>query len=87
MSREVKDKTNEDKYHVVSVDKTNPPEGVLVGSWYRYVIKKGKAKIEGFKLGSLKSVTEHAKNVTEDINERGAAFGRTAYYHVTWRRK
>lgn len=86
MSTGIEDGSNKDKYHVVSVDKTNPPEGESVGSWHRYVIKKGKSIIEGCKSGSLNSVTEHAKNVAEDINERAARFGRTTYYQVTWKR-
>lgn len=87
MGTEINDDTNEDEYHVVSVEEADPPEDILAGNWYRYVIGKGKSKIEGFKPGSMKSVTEHAKNIAEDINERATAFGRPAYYRATQKRK
>ena len=79
--------TNEDEYHVVSVDETDPPDGFSVGNWHRYVIERGKSTIEGFKPGTLKSVTEHAKHVAEDINERATTFGQPVYYQTTRKRK
>lgn len=87
MSTEIKNDTNGDKYLVTSVDETDLPEGILVGHWYRYVIGQGNSKIEGFKPGSLESVTEHAEKVVEDLNERAKSFGQTAYYHVTRQQK
>ena len=87
MSIETNDDKYEDEYHVMSVEETDLPEGILFGSWHRYVIGRGKSKIEGFKSGSLESVTEHAKSVAEDINERANASGRPAYYRVTQKRK
>ena len=87
MSTVTNDDTYEDEYHVISVEETNLPEGILVGNWHRYVIGRGKSRIEGFKPGSLDSVTEHAKSVAEDINERANASGRPAYYRATQKRK
>ncbi len=87
MSIETNDDTYEDEYHVVSVEETDLPEGILVGNWHRYVIGKGKSKIEGFKSGSLQSVTEHAESVADDINERANASGRPAYYRASHKRK
>ena len=87
MGTEIKVHINEDKYHVVSINKTLPPDGAMAGNWYRYVIEKGKSKIEGFKCGSYVYVFEHANNVTEDINQRAEGFGQFAYYRITWKRK
>lgn len=61
MSTAIKYDTNKNKYHVVSVEETDLPEGLLVGHWYRYVIGHGNSKIEGLKPGYLETVTEHAK--------------------------
>ena len=60
------------KYRVESVEKTSPPEGMPDGDWHRYVIGQGGSKIEGFKPGSLQSVTEHAETFAEDLNARAA---------------
>lgn len=64
-----------DKYRVVSVEGTEPPQGVTNGNWYRYVIGDGSSKIEGMKSGSLATVTEHAHDVARDLNERAARGG------------
>ncbi len=62
--------SNKIKYHVVTVEKITPPEGMPGDNWHRYVIGQGNSKIEGNKPGSLKAVTEHAETVTEDLNSR-----------------
>ena len=69
------DSTNEDKYQVVTVEKTDSPEGMPNGGWYRYVIGQGRSQIEGLKLGSLQAVTEHAQTMAEDLNSRAARSG------------
>jgi len=61
---------NEDKYRVVAVEKSAPPPGISTGDWYRYVIGQGKSKIEGVKLGTLQTVTEHAQTMVDDLNTR-----------------
>jgi len=61
---------NADKFHVVSVEKSEPPEGMAAGSWYRYVLGQGSSKIEGLKLGTLQVVREHAQNMVDDLNTR-----------------
>ena len=78
MSEEIKEPASKNKFQVVSVEKTDPPEGIPSGSWYRYVIGKGGSKIEGLKLGTLKAVTEHAEAVAEDLNTR-ATKGTSTY--------
>ncbi len=61
------------KYHVIKVEKTTAPEGMLGENWYLYVIQKGdltNSIMECKKTGTLKSVTEHAMDVAETINSR-----------------
>ncbi len=62
--------SNDFIYKVTAVEKTTAPEGMLGDNWYRYVIQKGKSVVESKKTGTLKAVTEHAKNVAELINTR-----------------
>ncbi len=78
MSDSLKDKAVEHKYHVESVEQTDPPDGMPSGDWHRYVIARGRSKIEGFRPGSLKTVTQHAETITEGLNER--SFKNTSPY-------
>ena len=67
------------KYHVIKVEKTNAPEGMLGENWYLYVIQKGSLTntvMNCKKTGTLKSVTAHAKDVAETINARNVTGGR-----------
>ena len=67
------------KYHVIKVEKTTAPEGMLGENWYLYVIQKGNltnSVMDCKKEGTLKSVTEHAKEVVETINSRNVKGGR-----------
>lgn len=58
------------KYQVTTIEKISTPKGMPGDDWYRYVIKKGNSVMECKKSGSLKAVTEHAKNAAELINAR-----------------
>ena len=67
------------KYHVIKVEKTTAPEGMLGENWYLYVIQKGdltNSTMDCKKTGTLKSVTAHAKDVVETINSRNVKGGR-----------
>jgi predicted nuclease with TOPRIM domain len=66
------------KYSVITVEKTETPDGLTGDNWYRYVIGEGGSKIEGKKPGSLKGVTEHAHTAAEELNNR-AVQGRSTY--------
>ena len=70
MSTKLKENAAEDRYRVISIEKSDPPEGMTEGNWYRYVIGQGKSRIEGLRLGNLKSVREHVMGVAENLNER-----------------
>lgn len=61
------------KYHVIKVETTTAPKGMSGENWFLYVIQKGdltNSIMECKKTGTLKSVTEHAKDVAETINLR-----------------
>lgn len=72
MSTEAEDRTTEPKYKVLSVEKTEPPEGLPEGLWHRYVIGQNDSKIEGFKPGTLQTVTQHAEEFAENLNARSS---------------
>lgn len=66
------------KYTVISVEKVDTPEGMPEGTWHHYVIGRGSSQIEGLKPGTLKAVTQHAKSMVNDLNERSGS-NRSAY--------
>jgi len=75
----MQDNSIKSKYHVIRVEKTSAPEGMLGENWYLYVIQKGgltNSIMECKKTGTLKSVTAHAKEVAETINARNVKGGR-----------
>ena len=65
-------------YHVITVEKTTAPEGMVGDNWFRYVIRKDNSVLECKKSGTLKTVTEHANNAAELINSRNIS-GCNAY--------
>jgi hypothetical protein len=78
MNAEQEAPKRDNRYRVISVEKTDPPEGMPGKNWHRYVIEQGTSRIEGFRPGTLKSVTEHAETCAEDLNNRGVR-GYSAY--------
>ncbi|MDH5181772.1 MAG: hypothetical protein OEZ39_18195 [Gammaproteobacteria bacterium] len=70
MSSQVQQLIRGNRYSVESVEKTDPPDESCNDDWYRYVIGRGKSKIEGLKPGTLHAVTQHAEAVAEDLNSR-----------------
>jgi hypothetical protein len=61
------------KYHVIKVEKTTAPEGMLGENWYLYVIQRGNLTntiMDCKKTGTLESVTKHAKELAETLNSR-----------------
>lgn len=59
-------------YQVVAVEKTDPPEGTQGGTWYRYVIELDEQSIVGARRGTLKQVTEYAKECAANMSTRFA---------------
>jgi hypothetical protein len=75
----MQDDSIKSKYHVITVEKTTAPEGMLGENWYLYVIQKGdltNSRMDCKKTGTLKSVTAHAKEMAETINSRNVKGGR-----------
>ncbi len=67
------------KYHLIKVEKTTAPDGVLGDNWYLYVIQKGNLSntiMDCKKTGTLESVTKHAKELAETMNLRNIKGGR-----------
>lgn len=65
-------------YQVASVEQADAPEGMPGDNWHRYVISRGTSQIEGYRPGTLKAVTEHAKFCADELNAR-AFKGYSAY--------
>lgn len=59
-------------YQVVEVEKTDPPVGIEGGNWYRYVIALEGKTIVGNRRGTLKQVTEYAKECARNLSTRVA---------------
>ncbi len=78
MSDESDDDFFDRKFNITKIEKTEPPEGMQKGDWYRYVIGKGSSEIQGKRPGTLQSVTEYAKEYASNLNQR-AAQGYSAY--------
>jgi hypothetical protein len=57
-------------YHVVTVEKTDPPTGIDEGDWYQYVIARADETIVGNRRGTLKEVTQHANEYAENLSAR-----------------
>ena len=75
----MQDDSIKSKYHVIKVEKTTAPEGMLGENWYLYVIQKGdltNSIMDCKKTGTLKSVTAHAKDMAEILNLRNVKGGR-----------
>ena len=63
---------------VTCIEKTEPPAGVTEGEWYQYTIGHGESAIHGKRSGSLQSVTRHAEEYAENLNQR-TLLGHSAY--------
>lgn len=72
-----KQDTDDYTYKVVTVEKSTAPKGMTGDDWHHYVIGRGDSIIEGKKTGTLKAVTEHAKDLAERISARSDKNGVT----------
>jgi len=75
----MRDDSINSKYHVIKVEKTTAPEGILGKNWYLYVIQKGSLTntiMDCKKTGTLESVTKHAEELAETLNLRNVKGGR-----------
>lgn len=59
------------EYHVVKVEKTDPPSGADGENWHTYVIERNNGtNIVGNRRGTLEQVKEYLREYVEDINLR-----------------
>ena len=58
------------KFNVISIEKSDPPEGMAEGEWYNYVIGQGSSQITGKRPGTLKSVTDYVEEFVGNLNQR-----------------
>lgn len=61
---------NQQPYRVQSIAPAKPPIGAEGGSWFHYVIVQGDNLINGYRQGSLESVTHEIEENVELLNER-----------------
>jgi len=57
-------------YEIVSIRKTESPPGAVGSDWHRYEIAQGTNIINGYKQGSLNSVTAAVEENVAQLNER-----------------
>ena len=57
-------------YEIVSIKRTDPPEGTEGTGWHHYVISQGANTISGFRQGSLRAVTAAVEEIVGQLNER-----------------
>ncbi len=72
-----KEKASQETYKTLTIEKSAAPRGLTGDDWYHYVISRGNSIIEGDKVGTLKEVTAHAKDLAERINARNDKYGIT----------
>ena len=58
------------KFNVMNIEKINTPDGMVGDNWYQYVVGQGSSEIKGLTMGTLNQVTEHAKKVADDLDDR-----------------
>ncbi len=58
---------------VVSVEKSNPPEGADGDNWYRYVVERQNSTIVGNVRGTQKQVDVYLEELLDKINLRSGA--------------
>ena len=63
--------TKAKSFSVVSVEKIDPPGGLIEGSWYRYILECEHDRIVGTRSGTLQQVSSHAKAFIDELNSRG----------------
>ena len=72
MASNLAKKDQEDLFVVVSVEKSEAPQGADGKNWYRYVIERGKSQIVGNMRGSLKKVQTEVDEYVENLNQRNS---------------
>lgn len=79
MPQDSSQRATEIDYKVVSVEKTDPPEGIDGGNWCKYIVGRGDSSLVGSRRGTLKQVTEHAETLVSDLNARSGRKGKSVW--------
>lgn len=58
------------RFRVGRVEPVSVPNGGGGEDWHRYVLENGRNSITGLRRGSLRQVTDHARRLARDLNER-----------------
>jgi hypothetical protein len=61
---------NNEPFQLVSVEKSDPPEGNQGTDWVHYRISQGPNEISGYRRGSLAAARKAAKEIVANLNER-----------------
>jgi hypothetical protein len=64
------DDTDDGAYRLLSIGKTNAPDGSDGRDWVLYRIAQGANIITGYRRGSLTAATEDVGKVVDGLNER-----------------
>jgi len=70
----------DEDYEIVSVEPTDPPQGMAGTGWHCYVIEQGKNTIRGYQQGKLKAVTQSVQEIVIRLNER--RYGKRGRVHL-----
>jgi hypothetical protein len=57
-------------YEIVSVNRSDPPDGMEGEDWHRYVISQGNNTIEGYRQGKPRAVKQAVEDIVAQVNER-----------------
>jgi hypothetical protein len=58
-------------YEIVSIRRTDAPQGMEGSNWYQYVVSfEGNNNLQGYRPGSLAAVTESVEEFVALLNER-----------------
>lgn len=71
--------TTRSRYSVKGIEKSEAPEGGDGSDWYRYTIEGSRSTITGYSRGSLREVTQKAKDFAEDLNARADGRGSSTW--------
>ena len=82
--KEAPSKARPAPYVVASVQTTDAPGGGNDGRWCEYILENGSSTINGCRNGTVKQVTEYAKEFAEVLNERQSG---ARYYPSASRKK
>lgn len=61
---------NNEPFTLISVEKSEPPDGNQGTDWVHYRIAQGPNEISGYRRGSLASARKAAKEIVANLNER-----------------